>query len=175
MIATGALFAVLGALPNDAEGQGNPQTREGFFIGFGIGGGSLGCDGCDGRQSGAAGYLKLGGALRPNILLAGEWSAWTKEEDDARLTHGVLAAIVQFYPAAQNGFFLKAGVGVSRLTASAAGLSASDDTFGVTAGLGYDIRLGTNFSLSPYASFGWGDQEIASFNQVQLGLGVTWH
>ncbi len=41
--------------------------------------------------------------------------------------------------------------------------------------LGYDIRLGTNFSLSPYGLFAWGDFDGGSANHGQLGLGVTWH
>lgn len=175
----GALLALLVAIPQSVEGQDRPQTREGFFIGFGLGGGSFGCEGCGDRQSGAAAHIKLGGAIRPNVLLGVESIGWTKDEGGARLSHVNVAAIVQFYPAAENGFFLKGGVGVSRLEASASGggfsFSAGDNGLGLTAGLGYDIRLGTNFSLSPYGSFVWGDFEGGTANHVQFGLGVTWH
>lgn len=175
----GALFAVLVALPQGATAQGRPQTRQGFFIGFGLGGGSFGCAGCGSRETGAAGYLKFGGAVSPRLLIAGESSAWTKEEGGARMSHANVSAIAQFYPSATSGFFLKGGLGVSRLEASVSGggfsFSEGESGLGMTAGLGYDIRLGANFSLSPYGSLGWGSFDGGSANNVQLGLGVTWH
>lgn len=175
----GALLAVLVALPQGATAQGRPQTRQGFFIGFGLGVGSFGCEGCGSRETGGAGYLKLGGAVSPRLLVGGEWSAWTKEEGGARVTHANVSAIAQFYPSAASGFFLKGGLGFSRKEASASGggfsFSAGESGLGLTAGLGYDVRLGTNFSLSPYGSFGWGSFDDGSANNAQLGLGVTWH
>lgn len=178
LILLAACAALLALVPNDAAAQ-NPQTREGFFIGFGLGGGSFGCEGCDERETGGAGHLKLGGAVSPTLLIGGESIVWTKEEGGARITHANVGAFAQFYPSAANGFFLKGGVGFSRLEVSASGggfsFSASESGLGLTAGLGYDFRLGTNFSLSPYMSLAWGDFEGGSANHGQLGLGVTWH
>lgn len=173
------LALALAALPSEGRAQDRPQTREGFFIGFGIGGGSFGCETCGDRQSGVAGHLKLGGTIRPNVLLGVETNGWTKDEGGARLTHSNISAIVQFYPAVTSGFFLKAGVGLSVLEASASGsgfsVSASDEGLGLTGGLGYDIRVGTNFSISPYGMFAWGNFDGGSANNGQLGVGVTWH
>lgn len=174
----GAFLAILG-VPHDATAQGRPQTREGFFIGFGLGAGSLGCEDCGDRETGGAGRLTIGGALSPQLLLAGESSAWTKEEGGGRLTHANVSAIVQYYLSATSGFFLKGGVGLSQLRVSASGggfsFSATEDGLGLTGGLGYDIRLGTNFSLTPYATYAWGNFDGGSANHFQGGLGATWH
>ncbi len=174
----GIALAALAVLVEGVEAQ-QPQTRDGFYIGFGLGGGSFGCSDCTDRESGPAATLKLGGTLRPNLLVGADISGWTKEEGGARVTHSNVVAALQFYPSTTGGFFLKGGIGVSRLEASASGggfsFSASDDGLGLSAGLGYDIRLGSNFSLSPYGGFAWGNFEGGSANHVQLGLGVTWH
>jgi outer membrane autotransporter protein len=88
-------------------------------------------------------------------------------------------AIVQFYPAVASGFFLKGGVGISRLTTSlddgAFSFNTSDNGLGLTAGLGYDFRLGTNFSLGPYGSFAWGNFDGGTANHFQGGLSGTLH
>ena len=171
------LAVVLALVPSSLTAQ-NPQTREGFFIGLGLGAGSFGCEGCDGRETGIAGHLKLGGTINSRVLLGAESAGWTKEEGGARLTHSTLVAFVQFYPSETGGFFLNGGVGISRLDASvsAAGVTVSDGDSGAgfQAGLGYDVRVGTNLSLTPYGLWAFGDHG-GSVNVGQAGLGVTWH
>lgn len=174
-----ALTLTLTLLPGEGRAQGHPQAREGFFIGLGIGVGSFGCETCGDRQSGVAGHLELGGTLRPDVLLGIETNGWTREEGGARLTHSNVSAIVQFYPVATAGFFLKAGMGVSVLETSASNdvysVSTSEEGLGLTGGVGYDIRVRSNFSVSPYAMFAWGSFDGGSANNGQLGVGVTWH
>jgi hypothetical protein len=174
----GVFLALLIAVPRAADAQ-NPQTHQGFFIGFGLGAGSFGAEGSSDRETGGAGYLRIGGALSPQLLLAGESAAWTKSEGGGRLTHANLSAIMQFYPSATSGFYLKGGAGLSQLRISISGgggsVSAEENGLGLTAGLGYDFRLGTNFSLSPYGSFAWGSFDGGTANHGQVGLGVTWH
>lgn len=179
MVTVLSLMVALAALPQVAQAQGMAPTRDGFFIGLGLGGGSFGCTDCTDRQSGVTGHLKLGTSVSPQLLLGVESSAWTKEEGGARLTHANVSAVAQFYPSAAAGFFLKGGVGVSRLEASATAfgitVSAGQTGLGLTAGLGYDMRVGNNFSVSPYGLFGWGNFDGGNANTFQLGLGVTWH
>ena len=70
----------------------HPQTREGFWIGFGFGYGTAGltCDDCGSttREGSASGYVKLGGTLNKSVLLGGEVDAWTKSESGATVTLG---------------------------------------------------------------------------------------
>ena len=78
-----AVMAVLVATPTLA--QSKPQTRDGFTISFGLGGGSAGasCDNCDSdRESAPSLYLRLGGALRPGLVLAGEINGWSKTKTE---------------------------------------------------------------------------------------------
>lgn len=173
-----ALVAALVVAPQHADAQSS-QTREGFFIGFGLGGGSFGCADCGDRQSGISGQLNLGGALSDQLLLGVLSSGWTKEEGGARLTHGNVSAMLQYYPSLTSGLYLRGGVGLSTLEVSTSGggltFSGSESGLGVSAGLGYDFRTGSNFSVSPYGVFQWGDFDGGSANTIQIGLGVQWH
>lgn len=177
VVLAGAL-ALAVAQPNEAAAQ-NPQTRQGFFIGLGIGVGSFGSEAVSGRETGVTGHLTLGGTLTRQVLLAGEFTGWTKEEGGVRRTHSSTSAAVQFYPMPDGGLFLRGGVGASTQTVSGSvgGISYSADEtgFGATAGLGYDIRVGSNFSITPYGLFAWGSFDGGSANHFQGGLGVTWH
>ena len=184
--AVAALAALTAAAPPLA-GQ-RPQTREGFWIGFGFGAGSARetCDGCgDTTVTGATGFVKLGGTLNDKVLLGGELMVWTKDYNPGTETLGSATFIVQYYPAVRSGFFVKGGVGFSdydfRNGASVTGAGP-----GITLGVGYDIRVARNFSITPTIDF-WGGspgdlksgsstvatgwkQTVADFN-----LSVTFH
>jgi hypothetical protein len=172
-------LAALVAVPNPCRAQAQPQTREGFFIGVGVGLGSFGCEGCGNRETGIAGHLELGGTVGPSLLLGLETTGWTKERGGARLTQTNVSAIAQYYPVAASGLFLRAGVGVSWLEASASTgsftVTAGDGGLGLTGGLGYDVRLAPNLSISPYAMVAWGDVAGGGADNLQIGAGVTWH
>lgn len=171
-IAFSAFFAVL--MAGSASAQ-QAQTRQGFWIGGGLGYGSLGlgCSGCVdvGREGGVSGYFKLGGTLRQNILLGIESNGWTKSEGGATLTMGNLSGAVYWYPMVASGLFVKAGVGYSLI----------DDGFdnfsglGLLGGAGYDIRVGRNLSITPVANWFRGGYDGFQANVLQLGMGVTSH
>ncbi|HEU4681877.1 MAG TPA: outer membrane beta-barrel protein [Gemmatimonadales bacterium] len=177
--ATG-LSALLTALLATTAFAQQAQTKEGFWIGGGMGYGSLGmsCDGCGDvdRQGGASGYFKLGGTLRPNVLLGVEGNAWRKSEGTSTVTMGNFSGAAYWYPMATSGLFLKGGVGYStlRLDDDVIG-DASDSGFGLLAGLGYDVRVSRNLSITPVANWFRGGFDGASANVLQLGLGVSSH
>ena len=81
--ATGFCALLTALLATSAFAQ-QAQTRQGFWVGGGMGYGSLGlsCEGCGDidREGGLSGYAKLGGTLRQNILLGVEMNGWTKSE-----------------------------------------------------------------------------------------------
>jgi hypothetical protein len=65
---------------------------------------------------------------------------------------------------------------VSADTSSLAGVGDAAETgVGVNMGLGTDIRLGSNFSLTPFANYLYGSFDGGATNVLQAGLGVTWH
>ena len=167
----------------------HPQTREGFWIGFGFGYGTAGltCDACGSttREGSASGYVKLGGTLNKSVLLGGEVDAWTKSESGATVTLGNVSAAAYLYPAPQTGFFFKGGVGYANLRVSNSG-TATANGFGFVVGAGYDIRVGRNISLTPVANFYWGgDGDLKEsgttidtgykHNVFDFGLGITFH
>lgn len=138
----------------DAE---NRHTRQGFFFGFGLGGGSAGleCDACGvefDRQSGLSGTLRLGGSVSQTVQLGVATNGWFKTENDITYRLGFLSAIIVVYPSREEGFFFQLGLG---------GMSGvvEDDVDEITTlggaamlGIGYDIRVGSNVSLTPYAN-----------------------
>jgi hypothetical protein len=162
-----AVLAVL--LAGSASAQ-QAQKHEGFWIGGGLGYGSLGCDGCD-RTGAPSGYLKLGGTLRQNILLGVETNGWTKSEAGNRLTMGNVSGAVYWYPMATNGMFVKAGAGYSVLDSG----FGSTSGFGLLGGVGYDVPVGRNLSITPVANWFRGSFDGGSANVLQIGLGVTSH
>jgi hypothetical protein len=139
------------------------------------------------RTSGSAGYLRLGGTLSPIFQLGGESNGWFHSSGGVDETLGFASFIANIYPSRAGAFFLKVGIG---------GMSyrADDGVAVITAtapsgslGAGYDIRVGRNFSLTPFinslatsaVSFKVGGVTITTddfkVNLVQIGLGVTWH
>jgi len=168
----------------------NAQVRDGFTFSFGLGGGSaaLSCPGCGTtpRETGGSGYLRLGGAISPSLVIAGEANGWSKEVNDVNVQMGTVAAVAQWYPAVSNGFYVKGGVGVSSYTEDDPGAKAQAIGLGYQFGMGYDWRIARNFSLTPYMNFlGMANSEVKvdgsnvgqkiGTSNMQYGLGFTWH
>ena len=165
---------LIAAFNAPAAAQGNPQTREGFWISFGVGFGSLGCDDCDERQGGTNGYLRMGGTLSQKLLIGGEVNAWTKSEDGASLTVSNFGPVLYFYPSPAGGFFLKGGLGLSTISLDLGSFDVEENGVGLTLGLGYEARVGRTFALTPYFDILSSSYDGGSLNQFAFGLGFTW-
>jgi hypothetical protein len=177
--ATG-LSALLTALLATTAFAQHAQTRQGFWVGGGMGYGSMGlsCESCVdvGREGGLSGYAKLGGSLRQNILLGVELNGWTKSEGGATVTMGNMSAAAYWYPMETQGLFVKGGGGYSVLSVDAGTSGSADDSgFGILAGVGYDVRVGRNLSITPVANWFRGGFDGGSANVLQFGVGVTSH
>ena len=154
----------------------NAQIRDGFWFSGGLGYGSLGCDNCSGsRTGGLSGGLSLGGTISPRFLVGVGSDAWAKSEQGATLTVGTLDARVRFYPSATGGFFLTGGLGVGTISGSASGYTATETGLGMLFGLGYDVRVARNASLTPYWSGFAMKSSNADANVGQVGLAITLH
>jgi hypothetical protein len=165
------------------------QKRDGFWISFGMGGGSAGmsCDGCDiDRSTGLSGYLRMGGTISPRLLIGGETNGWMKSESGVDQQIGFLTANAYFYPQATSGFYLKGGVGLASASEDDGSTKLESMGFGMQLGTGYDLRLAQNFSLTPYVNYlrafgaeakldGTGLGENLNPNVLQVGLGFSWH
>jgi hypothetical protein len=162
--------------PRAASAQGHPQTRQGFWFNGGLGYGSLGCQDCSGREGALSGGLAIGGTLSRKVLLGVGTNAWSKSQGGARLTVGTVTALIRFYPSSTGGFFLLGGLGVGSVRAQVSGFgSASETGAGALVGLGYDIRVAQNVSLTPYWNGFAMSSSNADANVGQLGLGITVH
>ena len=182
-----AVLAALAAAATPLAGQ-RPQTREGFWIGFGFGAGSARetCDGCgDTTVTGFTGFVKIGGTVTPKLLLAGDVHVWTKDYNPGTEALGSVTMIAQYYPNVRSGFFVKGGLGFADYDFSDGG-SVRGTGPGAILGLGYDIRVARNLSITPTLDLwhgavgdlksgsttvatGW-KQTVFDFN-----LGVTFH
>lgn len=169
-----AALSLLIALAVPADAQSNPQTREGFWISFGFGYGSLSCENCDERESGTSVYLRMGGTMSQRLLIGGEANFWSKSVDNATLSVGNIGPVLYFYPSPMGGLFLKGGIGMAQIELQLGALDGTDTGVGVTLGVGYDARVGRGFALTPYFDLLSSNFDGGSLNTVAFGLGFTW-
>jgi hypothetical protein len=170
------IVLITGSLMMVTPVAGVAQERHGFWFNGGLGYGSLGCDNCGSREGGLSGGLSLGGTLSPMFLLGVGTTGWYKDEGGASLTAGTVDARIRFYPSTTGGFFLTGGLGVGSVRVAVDGFgSASETGAGAMLGLGYDIRIGSSLSLTPF----WNGFAVRTSNTDanvgQLGLSLTVH
>jgi hypothetical protein len=170
-----------------SEGEAQERRRhEGFWIGFGLGGGvNTSANVEDDKRGGGALYIRLGGTLSQKWLLGGEISVWGRQEDtilgdnSVSLTRSNATFTAMFFPSSNGGFFLKGGIGGANVELQAGGVKVSEQGVGTTLGLGYDVRLGRNLYLTPnldvlIQSFETAN-ETTTNSLLLLTLGLTWH
>ncbi|MGD8495238.1 MAG: hypothetical protein PVF05_03550 [Gemmatimonadales bacterium] len=142
------LVAPMSARTALAQHRRAPAGHSGVWLSGGLGGGTTSDD-----EGGAAGYFRLGGTTSRNVLLGGEVIGLSYDEGDAQVSFGNATFDVLYYPAPAGGFFAKGGIGFASVTVSqdiAGGTFTSDDQgLGLTLGVGYDIRIGSNLYLTP--------------------------
>lgn len=153
-----------------------PQTREGFWFNAGLGFGSAGCQTCFGREGGASGGLSLGGTISDKVLLGVGTTGWYKSVDGVTVNVGTLDARVRFYPSTRSGFSLTGGLGLGTVSLGVAGFGSESETgVGLMFGLGWDIRVGRNVSLTPFYNGFAVRTSNADAYVDQIGLGITIH
>lgn len=154
----------------------NSNAREGFWFSGGLGVGSLGCENCDERETSGMADISLGGTLGDRLLLGGALTGWSKKEDDLTLTVSTVEARVRFYPIAEKGFYLTGGIGVGTIRVDVDRIGdESESGVGLTLGLGWDIRVSRNVSITPF----WHGTAVSASdsdaNFGSLGVAVTIH
>jgi hypothetical protein len=198
------LIATLLASGRFAQAQATPQpnTRQGIWIGVGVGGGSAqtNCSypicGSD-RLGGTSGYIGLGGTLSPHVRLGGETNVWVRSNGFGTDVIEFVSLVGQWYPSRTGASYLKVGLGAMRLNSSNGGVadirSYKADAPSATLGIGYELNVHSRVSLVPWINV-FATSSVAldyhlgfinldpptspphiSINFVQAGLGLTWH
>jgi hypothetical protein len=158
-----------------APSLGHPQTRQGFWFNAGLGAGWAGCVDCLGREVGSSGGLSLGATLTDRVLFGVGTSGWYKSVDGVSLTGGTFDARLRFYPVTKSGFFLTGGAGLGSIAVKVGTLSERENGLGLLFGLGWDVRVGRNVSVTPfYNGFAVG-VDSGTFFVDQIGVGITIH
>jgi hypothetical protein len=177
-------FLILSFCVAPAFAGTHPHDRNGFMIGFGVGGGSVGIKNGDGREGSVTGNFRIGYALRPDLVLAFEGNAWSKtfstDQGDLTWTFSTGTASVTCFP--QNmGFFLRGGIGFGtanvELERNNVKISADDTGLGLLAAAGYEWRLTQKFALGPQVEFSYQNEggDVESSNIIAGGLNFNWY
>ena len=163
----------------------NPNRRSGPWAALGFGGGAESFNSYNGfgwsnSQWGGLAYLKAGLALGQNLSVGAEGTIWFTEYADQRRAIGSIMIIGQLYPVARGGFFLKGGGGWTRdetrqYFPSNPSQKFARDGWGVVAGLGYDVRIAPNVSITPGVDLVGQRYQAADERLVNLSLGFTFH
>jgi hypothetical protein len=157
------IYTICSAAPAPAE---RPHQRSGFFIGFGLGGGSAQWEGSAGRDGGGVGNFRVGYAVAPNWTVGLESSSWVKREDggvigDLTLIYNVSTFGATYFPG-NGGTFLKGGVGFAAASVEDIGYlpgfgnskyEIDQSGFGFLAAAGYEWRLTDKFAIGPEIEF----------------------
>lgn len=104
----------LGSLivPSFAVVQSDAQPHQGFWIGFGFGGGVNLSKGIDGeRLTSGSFYVRLGGTPNQRLLLGFEAIGWAKERDNIVRSRGNATFTALGYPCRCGGLLVKGGMG----------------------------------------------------------------
>ena len=169
--------------------------HSGFHAAIGAAYGSIAftCNVCGNtREPSMALMLRVGGAVRPDLVLSGEVTGWTNGFSLGTESATWINLVAQYYPERTGGFFLKGGVGVGAISSNtvsngAGYLKFETQSVGGVIGMGFDVRLSKSFALTPYidllyAAPAHGDPKVnggmsgttLGANMVQLGLAASW-
>jgi hypothetical protein len=174
-----------------AQDANRPNTRDGPWFAFGLGAGNVGadCDNCGtGRTNGPSGNLRAGITVTPGVLLGGELTGWRHSSGGVDKTMGFISGVLIWYPSPGDALFFKLGVGAMNYTADDGNDKITASAPSGSLGLGYDIRISGDVSVTPYfntlssanATFRLNDSSSGfnssiKLNLFQVGVGLSWH
>lgn len=152
-----------------------PLRRDGFWFSAGMGYGALSCDTCIGYADGFSGGLSGGGTVGDHWLLGAGTTGWYRSFEGGWLNASTFDFRARFYPSVSHGFFLTGGIGVGEVRLGVGRLSVSETGGAGVFGLGWDVRVAQNVSVTPF----WNGSAISAPDEVvsfgQIGVGFTVH
>jgi hypothetical protein len=182
-----AALLLLSAAPSSAQ---DSSPRQGFWWGLGasLGWGHVTCDIClADRQTGPSVNIRAGITAGPNLLLGLEASGWLKSEESVTEKLVALKGVAFWYPNARSGLHLELGLGLVGYRSDGEDGTLTSTGFGPALGVGYDFRVASSVSLTPYlhasvsvptAELNFEGERVTDgvgLSLIQIGLDVTWH
>jgi hypothetical protein len=170
------------SLPSLAAAAGPyPQTRQGWLVGFGVGGGSaaisVGSATSD-REAGGAGTFRVGYAFQPQLSLELDANTWTKTENSVTLSFSVATAAINYYPGA-SGLVLRGGIGSGSADATilvgSHSFKGSESGLGLTFGAAYEFRVTRTFAIGPQLDYSLAKFSDFDSNHMIGSLGFNWY
>jgi hypothetical protein len=183
----GAALPALLAGPLAAQGV---QGGEGLWFGGGLGPGRamVLCHICRAdRGMGPTAQLRLGGRLKPGVLVGAEATVWAGGPTGVNESMWGLAAVGYFSPHPRGAFYWKAGLGYLSWHSSDGQDVLSAGSVALVGGFGWEFRISRRLTLAPWASVfaapiagsikfnGGAIQPGAALMLAQLGLSLTKH
>ena len=190
----GAVTAPL--MAQDIRAISSGPQRAGFWWGLGLGGGraDVKCDGCPNvdPETFPMLHVSLGGTLSPSLTLGvqfggGQKSGAFQNFSSTDVAVGDANVSLYWYPMSSGNLWLQGGLTGVFFEAKNGSSKLSSIGGGLTAGVGYDLRMGRNMSITPSLRGAWGgkgklkDQNGNSAdvnwqtNFVETGVAILWH
>ncbi len=113
--------------------------------------------------------------MNDRVLVGAGTTGFYRRVDGATLTAGTYDFRIRFYPARTAGFFVNGGFGLGQITVHDAFHSDTEFGVGAMVGVGWDVRVGKNVSLSPFWNGSGLSTKSLNANFGQFGLGITIH
>jgi hypothetical protein len=170
------VISALGSMLLPMTAGAHPHTRQGFFMGFGVGVGWAGqttsFNSADGRKDGASGSFRLAYAFNPKFALGMENNSWLNTSGGGSATLGTITAAVSYFPAL--GLVLRAGAGAAYAGSASDGVSG-DGGSGLTLGAAYEFRVARSFALGPQLDYSHVKLSKFDSDYLNLGLSMNWY
>lgn len=189
LMVSGVSFAQETTAPQETVTAAQPtqekNSRKGFLIGFGLGGGYTRLDAADESENRGSFLFnfKIGGGLSEKVTLFAEsFSSFSSKDQIDVKTYSTLLSAQYFI---NDALFVQPGIGISTTEVSADAFGStisveSDIGFAANATVGYELRMNKAFALAPQVSFNYNQVNADNgdggnvFNVGAL-VGLTWY
>lgn len=153
-----------------------------FNCGPAITRGELSAENCifEGIATSGIGFINVGYAFNQHVVVGVEFDSWGRQRS---VDGGYMGTVtLHYYPSAVSGFFVDVGAGTSTFVGPAPGFDERGSGWGLTGGLGYDLRVGASTSLTFQLKSLYGDQGVVGAPIISNTSGIqeaahpgTWH
>ena len=167
-----------------------PQERQGWLIGFGLGGGSAGltvksdpqdslaAESDNNREGGTTVSFRFGYAFNSQIAVELESGGWTKAENAVTVTFTNFGVALSYYPGG-GGLMLRGGIGYGAVDFSAQisgeTLTLRQTGFSPHLAAGYEFRVRRTFAIGPLVTYNYVSTDSFKANWVDGELAFNWY